>query len=174
MICNKTPRLILTQSPIMARLFPIASRGLPLCCRGWARCTLTFRSCSRSLAARSAPTRSLSGLRSTTGLTRSAGAVKLFRTGGGLWVTATLESIARYTCSRCLEEHAQPLKMVIDEEAQPADDIAEADGRAAQDRRWGARPHRGRPAILRDSRSDETDLPRGLQGHMPWVRRKSQ
>ncbi len=56
------------------------------------------------------------------------GSVKLFRTDRGLWVTATLESSARRTCSRCLEESAQPFEMVIDEETQPDDAVMESDG----------------------------------------------
>ena len=48
------------------------------------------------------------------------GSVRLFRTGDGLWVTATLESSAPSTCSLCLEEYTQPLQLVIDEETQSA------------------------------------------------------
>ena len=44
------------------------------------------------------------------------GSVKLFRTSDGLWVTASLESSLQCTCSLCLEEFAQPLELVIDEE----------------------------------------------------------
>ncbi len=44
------------------------------------------------------------------------GSVKLFRAGDGLWVTAELESSLPCTCSLCLEEYAQPIELIIDEE----------------------------------------------------------
>ena len=53
------------------------------------------------------------------------GAAKLFRTSEGLWVTATLESTLACTCSLCLEEFAQPLELVIDEETQSASSLEE-------------------------------------------------
>ena len=56
------------------------------------------------------------------------GSVKLFRTGDGLWVTATLESSLPCTCSLCLEEYTQPLELVIDEETQSGGALAEAAG----------------------------------------------
>ena len=56
------------------------------------------------------------------------GSVKLFRTSDGLWVTASLESSLSCTCSLCLEEYAQPLELVIDEETQSAGVLKEAAG----------------------------------------------
>lgn len=53
------------------------------------------------------------------------GSVKLFRTGEGLWVSASLESSAPSMCSLCLEEYTQPLELVIDEETQAADALEE-------------------------------------------------
>ena len=53
------------------------------------------------------------------------GAVKLFRTGDGLWVTATLESTLTCTCSLCLDEFAQTLELLIDEETESAGSLEE-------------------------------------------------
>ncbi len=53
------------------------------------------------------------------------GAVKLFRTSDGLWVTATLESTLACTCSLCLDEFTQTLELVIDEETQSAGSLQE-------------------------------------------------
>ena len=53
------------------------------------------------------------------------GSVKLFRTGDGLWVSASLESTVPAACSLCLEEYTQPLQLVIDEETQSAGALEE-------------------------------------------------
>ena len=53
------------------------------------------------------------------------GSVKLFRAGDGLWVTAELESSLPCTCSLCLEEYAQPIALIIDEETQSAGALKE-------------------------------------------------
>jgi uncharacterized protein len=53
------------------------------------------------------------------------GAVKLFRTSDGLWVTATLESTLACTCSLCLDEFAQTLELLIDEETESAGSLEE-------------------------------------------------
>ena len=56
------------------------------------------------------------------------GSVKLFRTNDSLWVTARLEASAPSLCSLCLEEFAQSLDLVIDEETQSPSAFTEAGG----------------------------------------------
>ena len=56
------------------------------------------------------------------------GSVKLLRTDQGIWVSATLDSDAMCTCSRCLVEYNQLIHMTIDEEFLPPDSDAQYEG----------------------------------------------
>ena len=50
---------------------------------------------------------------------RVLGTVRLLRTDQGIWVSARLDSEVQCTCSRCLKEHVQPIRMTIEEEFLP-------------------------------------------------------
>ncbi len=50
------------------------------------------------------------------GAQRYTGSARLFKTDRGVWVSLDLESEAFCTCSRCLEEYRQPVRVVIEEE----------------------------------------------------------
>lgn len=55
---------------------------------------------------------------------RVVGKVRMLRTDRGIWVSASLDSRAVCTCSRCLVEHEQPIHMDFEEEYFPVIDIA--------------------------------------------------
>ena len=50
---------------------------------------------------------------------RVMGSVSFLRTDKGVWVSASLRSELLCTCSRCLDEHRQPISMAIEEEFFP-------------------------------------------------------
>jgi len=50
---------------------------------------------------------------------RVRGTVELMRTDKGVWVSAKLDSEALCTCSRCLSDCRQPVRMTIEEECLP-------------------------------------------------------
>ena len=49
------------------------------------------------------------------------GTVRLMRTDKGIWVSFELESVTLCTCSRCLSDYKQPIRIVMEEESFPAD-----------------------------------------------------
>ena len=53
---------------------------------------------------------------------RVVGAVKLLRTDKGVWVSAVLDSEVPCTCSRCLNEYSQHIRISIEEEVFPSVD----------------------------------------------------
>ena len=61
------------------------------------------------------------------GLSPVSGTVTLMRTDRGLWVSVTLVSRERCTCSRCLEDFSQPIEISIEEEALPVAELFEGD-----------------------------------------------
>ena len=52
------------------------------------------------------------------------GDVKLMRTVRGVWISVKAGSDVRCTCSRCLEEYLQPIRITIEEEALLSEDVA--------------------------------------------------
>ena len=52
------------------------------------------------------------------------GRVELLRTDQGIWVTAELESTMVCSCSRCLSEFEQPIRMSVNDEYLPTVNIA--------------------------------------------------
>ena len=57
-------------------------------------------------------------------VSRVYGEVDLLRTDKGIWGSAHLESTMLCTCSRCLVEYEQPLRITVDDEYFPAVDVA--------------------------------------------------
>ena len=56
------------------------------------------------------------------------GALRLLRTDRGIWVSGALESEVVVSCSRCLTDHSQPVRMPIEEEFFPRWDDGSAAG----------------------------------------------
>ena len=56
------------------------------------------------------------------------GSLTLMRTEMGVWVSAELDSESICACSRCLQEYRQPLRMTIEEESFPEQDLDAVDG----------------------------------------------
>ena len=51
------------------------------------------------------------------------GSVRLLKTDRGIWVSLELQSGVLCTCSRCLEDYIQPVRIVIEEEFFPSFDL---------------------------------------------------
>ena len=83
------------------------------------------------------------------GVQRVRGSVRLLRTDRGVWVSAELDSESVCDCSRCLKGYRQPLRMTIEEESFPEQDLDGVDGAAG---------HRGNPAIGEKFTIDENHI----------------